>query len=912
MKKYLILKKALFIIIGVMAFLVIMPFINFQEFNDTTFAMTNTDCDNCHGFSITKDKHHLYWRVQYDDACTMCHGPNYSYDDCVGCHTSGSTCTSTLSNHSDCKLAAHNNVSPDSTDCSSCHAANVVTEHNKYFSKYGILCGLCHQINIFFENQYNINPTVINAITKGSGISGQTVYCTSCHVTTNHTAQHDHAKIDSETCTQCHNSNVVTEHANRNLGCAVCHSSTNSKVISAINTGKGGVDVFCADCHGTAVDHETVHTKIVYAYPDPYNLVTSGCTVCHSPVALAEHSTYNVTCAACHNYSPYKEIIANAVSINSPAVTCVECHDGVDHSKTAHDTAKITYPGSDCTNCHSPSDAVTEHDKYNVDCYDCHTNNNLTKNNTNLTYQQVISNALKTNPNTPVSCTDCHGSTPDHTAAHTIITDTCASCHGGSLVTVHVSRGCSVCHNTTYQSIIDAGKTTPVSACSICHVGLDHTAAHATISDTCASCHGGSLVTVHVSRGCSVCHNTTYQQVINNGKITPLTSCSTSCHVGVNHTTAHNNKVVIPYADCGSCHATNVVTEHAKYNKTCSDCHNTTYQSVMSKSTVYCADCHVSFGNHSSQHNAIAALQTSCTSCHVGSYIALHENTAKNTHIYCLTCHTSQSALVATAIDNGMAGTSVQCSNCHATVCSYGNQSPVANAGPDQTVQTGQSVSFSGASSYDPDGSIVQYAWNFGDGSTGSGVTTSHTYTTTGTYTVTLTVTDNKGATGTDTAVITVQAQTSVYADQVLWIQNLSSTTNSDSSVSSSYRTDITTRFKDNILTDTFTIYNKSPYKVIAMKLNKDPGLYSQVIVRLYVKALYNNSPQTVKIYPYKSDGNSINTSYSSSYTINTTGWTQIDLTTLASRMKGFGWMKFRITCTSTSLDAAEGNFIVK
>ena len=56
-------------------------------------------------------------------------------------------------------------------------------------------------------------------------------------------------------------------------------------------------------------------------------------------------------------------------------------------------------------------------------------------------------------------------------------------------------------------------------------------------------------------------------------------------------------------------------------------------------------------------------------------------------------------------------------------------------------------VNFSGTESSDEDGSIVSYAWNFGDGATGSGATTSHTYSAPGKYKVILTVTDNGGAT---------------------------------------------------------------------------------------------------------------------------------------------------------------------
>ena len=74
----------------------------------------------------------------------------------------------------------------------------------------------------------------------------------------------------------------------------------------------------------------------------------------------------------------------------------------------------------------------------------------------------------------------------------------------------------------------------------------------------------------------------------------------------------------------------------------------------------------------------------------------------------------------------------------------------------------GQSVEFNASSSYDVDGSIVSYAWNFGDGSTASGVTVTHSYSSAGTYTVKLTVTDNDGDSNISTVKITVK--TSVTA----------------------------------------------------------------------------------------------------------------------------------------------------
>jgi PKD repeat protein len=58
--------------------------------------------------------------------------------------------------------------------------------------------------------------------------------------------------------------------------------------------------------------------------------------------------------------------------------------------------------------------------------------------------------------------------------------------------------------------------------------------------------------------------------------------------------------------------------------------------------------------------------------------------------------------------------------------------------------------------SRDVDGRIVSYAWDFGDGTTGSGVNVTHSYSTDGSYQVTLTVTDNGGLTGKATHAVQV------------------------------------------------------------------------------------------------------------------------------------------------------------
>jgi len=86
------------------------------------------------------------------------------------------------------------------------------------------------------------------------------------------------------------------------------------------------------------------------------------------------------------------------------------------------------------------------------------------------------------------------------------------------------------------------------------------------------------------------------------------------------------------------------------------------------------------------------------------------------------------------------------------------NESPVANPGGPYNGIVGAAVQFNGAASSDPDGTIVAYNWDFGNGTTGTGATPATTYTEAGTFNVILTVTDNVGATNSvsTTAVITV------------------------------------------------------------------------------------------------------------------------------------------------------------
>lgn len=60
-----------------------------------------------------------------------------------------------------------------------------------------------------------------------------------------------------------------------------------------------------------------------------------------------------------------------------------------------------------------------------------------------------------------------------------------------------------------------------------------------------------------------------------------------------------------------------------------------------------------------------------------------------------------------------------------------------------QSPFVGEEISFDASSSHDPDGEIVSYSWDFGDGHTATGQITTHTYSEDGIYLVTLTVIDD-------------------------------------------------------------------------------------------------------------------------------------------------------------------------
>lgn len=97
------------------------------------------------------------------------------------------------------------------------------------------------------------------------------------------------------------------------------------------------------------------------------------------------------------------------------------------------------------------------------------------------------------------------------------------------------------------------------------------------------------------------------------------------------------------------------------------------------------------------------------------------------------------------------------------------NASPIADAGPDLIGAPGQPLTFVGSGSIDPDGDVIEYAWDFKDGASASGGQVSHSFDRPGTYQVRLRVVDDteqSGAFDHDEAKVVINAPPVANAGQ--------------------------------------------------------------------------------------------------------------------------------------------------
>jgi len=100
-------------------------------------------------------------------------------------------------------------------------------------------------------------------------------------------------------------------------------------------------------------------------------------------------------------------------------------------------------------------------------------------------------------------------------------------------------------------------------------------------------------------------------------------------------------------------------------------------------------------------------------------------------------------------------------------------QPPTSDPNGPYTGIEGVPITFNGSASSDPDGSIVTYAWDFGDENTGSGVNPVHIYTHNGTYTLNLIVTDDDGATDTASTTAVIANKVDITGNETVSIGSI-------------------------------------------------------------------------------------------------------------------------------------------
>jgi len=105
------------------------------------------------------------------------------------------------------------------------------------------------------------------------------------------------------------------------------------------------------------------------------------------------------------------------------------------------------------------------------------------------------------------------------------------------------------------------------------------------------------------------------------------------------------------------------------------------------------------------------------------------------------------------------------------------NEAPVASlastyGGQGQTIKVNSLAFFDAGSSSDPDGDVLSFEWDFGDGTTGEGIRPNHFYESVGNFTVTLVVSDNGNLSSTAQTwiMVTIRTYSISFSEQTITV----------------------------------------------------------------------------------------------------------------------------------------------
>lgn len=165
----------------------------------------------------------------------------------------------------------------------------------------------------------------------------------------------------------------------------------------------------------------------------------------------------------------------------------------------------------------------------------------------NSAYDAIIARGSDDN-NAPVTCSECHGTTPNHKAAHdnTVVPAAkCTNCHDSNVYVEHVekrNKDCNICHNPTYQALIESNA---VVSCLDCHDTPDHHANSTQAkSGDCTWCHviPSDKMDAPVQGACRQCH-------INGSGYVYKPGSSSAIH------TVNTNGAIKDFGACFACHS---------------------------------------------------------------------------------------------------------------------------------------------------------------------------------------------------------------------------------------------------------------------------------------------------------------------------------------------------------------------
>lgn len=509
-------------------------------------AHEGTDCRMCHQSLVFSEA---------ADDCASCHTDMHQETlgkDCNRCHTSYSWIVEDIITiHQQGRfplLGAHRTA-----DCYQCHPSASLL----LFEPLGIDCYECHQTDF------------VNTSNPSHPESGFSTECSDCHDQNSfewggagftHTFFPLTKAHDINDCFACHEQGQPYSSASPD--CYSCHQTDYAE---SMNPNHQGINLStnCTDCHTTDPgwkpasfqEHDGMFFPI---YSGEHNGEWNSCAECHS-----NPNDYTLfTCIDCHEHNQ-PEMDDEHDDVGGyiyESQACLECHpQGSGEESFDHNTSNFPLTGAHvntaCGDCHTNGYAGTS-----TVCSECH-----------LADYNQSQNPAHNTLNVPITCEDCHTTTPDWKpatfdihddyyvlqGAHAAIATDCFSCHEGDYT--QTPNTCYGCHEMDYNQTTDP----------------PHASAQFPVD--CESCH-----TESVWEPANFNHDGMYFPIYSGEHNGEWNTCS-DCH------TNPSNYAVFSCIDCHAHNQTDMDDEHDEvngyvYNSTaCLSCHPNGEESNMQR-----------------------------------------------------------------------------------------------------------------------------------------------------------------------------------------------------------------------------------------------------------------------------------------------------------------------------------------